>query len=158
MGGRTNQVRMEKIRITKIFRFEMAHALVGYDGLCRNIHGHSYELRVTVIGEPEEDVHSPKCGMLMDFSDLKKIVHQQIVDRFDHSLVLNEAVDADLVAQLQKHYQKVELLPYQPTSERMLLHFADLLKRQLPSSVSLHSLRLGETATSYAEWYADDNM
>ena len=135
----------------------MAHALVGYDGLCRNIHGHSYELRVTVIGEPEEDVHSPKCGMLMDFSDLKKIVHQQIVDRFDHSLVLNAEVDADLMAQLQKHYQKVELLPYQPTSERMLLHFADLLKQQLPSSVSLYSLRLGETATSYAEWYAGDN-
>lgn len=148
---------MGKIRITKIFRFEMAHALVGYDGLCRNIHGHSYELRVTVLGEPEEDAASPKCGMLMDFSDLKKIVSEHIVDRFDHSLVLNACADRALVEQLQKHYQKVELMPYQPTSERMLLHFAELIRRQLPAGVSLYSLRLGETATSYAEWFADDN-
>lgn len=145
------------IRITKIFRFEMAHALVGYDGLCRNIHGHSYELRVTVSGEPEKDEASPKCGMLMDFSDLKRIVNEHIVHRFDHSLVLNACADASLVEQLRKHYQKVELMPYQPTSERMLLHFAELIQKQLPAGVCLFSLRLGETATSYAEWYADDN-
>lgn len=148
---------MEKIRITKIFRFEMAHALIGYDGLCSNIHGHSYELRVTVSGEPEGDESSPKCGMLMDFSDLKKIVNGHIVERFDHSLVLNARADSALVEQLRKHYRKVELMPYQPTSERMLIHFAALIREQLPSGVSLYSLRLGETATSYAEWYAEDN-
>lgn len=148
---------MEKVRITKIFRFEMAHALVGYDGLCSNIHGHSYELRVTVIGEPVEDKTSPKYGMLMDFSDLKRIVNVCIVDRFDHALALNGTCDKELVAQLRRHYRKVELLPYQPTSERMLLHFAGMLRQQLPDGIRLHSLRLAETATSYAEWFADDN-
>ena len=148
---------MEKVRITKIFRFEMAHALMGYDGLCSNLHGHSYELRVTVVGEPATAPGSPKCGMLMDFSDLKQVVHACIVDRFDPALVLNEQSDKALVAQLSRHYRKVELVPYQPTSERMLLHFAEMLRLQLPQQVRLHSLRLGETATSYAEWYADDN-
>lgn len=149
---------METVRITKIFRFEMAHALIGYDGLCSNIHGHSYELRVTVSGEPESDPHSPKYGMLMDFSDLKGLVQKLILDRFDHSLVLNAKTDAVLVEQLKGHYRKVELLPYQPTSERMLLDFAETLRQRLPSRVRLHSLRLGETATSYAEWYAADNV
>ena len=65
---------MSKIRLTKEFRFEMAHALWDYDGLCRNIHGHSYILAVTVIGVPNEDRNSPTYGMVMHFGDLKRIV------------------------------------------------------------------------------------
>ena len=58
------------IHLTKIFRFEAAHALMGYDGRCRNIHGHSYEMRVTIKGNPIMDDNSPKNGMVMDFGDL----------------------------------------------------------------------------------------
>ena len=67
----------------------MAHALYGYDGLCKNIHGHSYRLWVTVIGNVLDDSKSVKNGMVLDFSLLKKIVKPEIVDKFDHSLVLN---------------------------------------------------------------------
>ena len=59
--------------LTKIFHFEAAHALMGYDGRCRNIHGHSYEMRVTIKGMPLMDENNPKYGMVMDFGDL--IVH-----------------------------------------------------------------------------------
>ena len=76
------------IRVTKEFRFEMAHALAGHDGPCRNIHGHSYLLSVTLTGTPVNDPASPKNGMVMDFSDLKKIVDSAIVRPFDHALVL----------------------------------------------------------------------
>lgn len=148
---------MEKIRITKIFRFEMAHALLGYDGLCRNIHGHSYELRVTLRGEPEADEKSPKQGMLMDFSDLKHMVNEHIVNVYDHALVLHRDTDAALVEQLRKHYEKIILTPFQPTSENLLLHFVKSLKAHLPENVSLFSLRLAETASSYAEWVEEDN-
>lgn len=148
---------MEKIRITKIFRFEMAHALLHYDGLCRNIHGHSYELRVTLRGEPEADEKSPKQGMLMDFSDLKRMVNTHITDVFDHALVLHRDTDAALVEQLRKHYDKIILMPFQPTSEHLLLHFVKILKEQLPGRVGLYSLRLAETATSYAEWVEEDS-
>ena len=68
----------------------MAHALLGYDGPCRNIHGHTYYLSVTVIGEPQQDASDPKLGMVMDFSDLKKIVNEKVICVFDHVLVLNE--------------------------------------------------------------------
>ncbi|MEI7897813.1 MAG: 6-carboxytetrahydropterin synthase, partial [bacterium] len=83
---------MNQIRVTKEFRFEAAHALMGYDGPCKNIHGHSYELSVTVIGTPVTDRSSAKLGMVMDFGDLKKIIKKQIVDPFDHALLLNSEV------------------------------------------------------------------
>ena len=149
---------MQNIRITKIFNFEMAHALNGYDGLCRNIHGHSYKLYVTLSGLPSEDESSPKKGMLMDFSDLKKIVQQTIIDRYDHALLLNQDTDKEVVEVLKQHYQKIVVLNYQPTSELLLIHFAEILQNTLPTSVKLYSLRLNETETSYAEWFAKDNV
>ena len=78
---------MHKIRITKQFTFETGHALYGYDGKCRNVHGHSYKLSVTVIGTPITDTSNVKLGMVIDFGDLKKIVKEEIVDPFDHATV-----------------------------------------------------------------------
>lgn len=78
------------IRITKKFDFEAGHALFGYDGKCKNLHGHSYKLYVTVIGEPINNPHNVKNGMVIDFGDLKRIVQEQIIDAFDHAMVFNE--------------------------------------------------------------------
>ena len=149
---------MAKIRLTKEFSFESAHALDGYDGLCREIHGHSYRLFVTVKGEPSCDEGDPKLGMVMDFGDLKRIVNSEIVDRLDHSFVLrNSEQNEELKGFLGAKFKNVVLVDYQPTCENMLADFAERLQRALPSRVQLHSLRLHETATSYAEWYASDN-
>ena len=72
---------MSIIRITKQFNFEAGHALYGYDGKCKNVHGHSYKLSVTVSGEPITDNTNVKFGMVIDFSDLKKIVKEEIVTK-----------------------------------------------------------------------------
>ena len=133
----------------------MAHALYGYDGLCKNIHGHSYRLWVTVIGNILEDESSVKNGMVLDFSILKKIVKPEIVDKYDHSLVLNgnsPHANIDLTA-----FEKVFHLPYQPTSENLVLDFVKIIKKKLPENVKLHKVILSETANSFAEWCADDN-
>ena len=145
------------IRITKAFKFETAHSLPGYDGLCKNIHGHSYELLVTVAGSPIEGKNHPKRGMVMDFGDLKKIVRAEIVKPFDHALVLRSDVSETLIAELKKNYEKIILLDYQPTSEMMLLDFANRLKTALPENIELKYLLLRETVTSYAEWFAEEN-
>ena len=148
---------MNRIRITKHFDFESAHALYGYDGKCKNIHGHSYHLHVTVIGIPIEDDQNPKNGMVMDFGDLKVIVKNDIVSEFDHAVVLNNnSPHRELANTINDHAHKVVLVPYQPTSENMLIDFAERIQKQLPQNVLLHSLKLYETANSYAEWYADD--
>jgi 6-pyruvoyltetrahydropterin/6-carboxytetrahydropterin synthase len=147
---------MAVVRISKEFNFDMAHALLGYDGLCKNIHGHSYTLVVTVIGTPVLDGSSPKNGMLIDFKDLKGIIKSAIVDRFDHALVLNSDTPDDLRDMLMKHYDKIVLLPYQPTTENMIADMAGQISALLPSNLTLYSLRLRETPTSYAEWFAGD--
>ena len=148
---------MNQIRVTKEFRFEAAHALMGYDGPCRNVHGHSYELSVTVIGSPVCDHTSAKLGMVMDFGDLKKIIKKQIVDPFDHALLLNSSVPQKELQNFGEPFTNVVLLPYQPTSENFLLDFAIRISDFLPEGVKLHSMRLRETANSYAEWFSDDN-
>ena len=148
---------MAKIRITKEFKFETAHALMGYDGLCKHIHGHSYELLVTVIGYPIEEESNPKLGMVMDFGDLKKIVKEEVVDKMDHCLILNEnGAKAEALKKSDEMFQRVVTVPYQPTSEMMLVDFAERIKPRLPDHIKLHHMLLRETVTSYAEWFAED--
>ena len=149
---------MSRIRITKQFTFETGHALYGYDGKCKNVHGHSYKLSVTVIGTPITDSNNVKFGMVIDFGDLKKIVKEEIVDIFDHATVFNKYTPhVELANELKDRGHHVILTEYQPTSENMVIDFADKINKRLPSSISLHSLRLQETETSYAEWYQADN-
>ena len=149
---------MSDIRITKQFTFETGHALYGYDGKCRNIHGHSYKLSVTVIGKPISDSSNVKYGMVIDFGDLKKIVNKEIVDVFDHATVFNKNTPhVELAKELSDRGLDVLLVDYQPTSEMMVIDFASKIKAQLPDTIQLHSLRLQETESCYAEWFASDN-
>ena len=149
---------MTHIRITKQFSFETGHALYGYDGKCKNVHGHSYRLDVTVIGSPITDASNVKYGMVIDFSDLKKIAKEEIVDVFDHATVFNKNTPhVDLARELKSRGHNVLLVDYQPTSEMMVIDFAEKIKNRLPKNIKLHSLKLQETATSFAEWYASDN-
>ena len=149
---------MSKIRITKQFNFETGHALYGYDGKCKNVHGHSYKLSVTVIGRPITDTNNVKYGMVIDFGDLKKIVKEQIVDVFDHATVFNKNTPhIELANELQSRGHDVILVDYQPTSENMVIDFSNKIKNLLPENIELHSLKLQETETSFAEWYASDN-
>lgn len=150
---------MPTIRITKEFSFETGHALYGYDGKCRNVHGHSYKLSVTVLGEPIADSNHVKYGMVIDFTDLKKIVQEEIVDVFDHATVFNQNTPhVELARELEKRGHQIILVEYQPTSEMMLVDFAQRIRQRLPQNIRLKSLKLRETNTSYAEWHADDNL
>ena len=134
----------------------MAHALYGYDGLCKNIHGHSYRLWVTLRGPVLEEHGHEKDGMVLDFGLLKRLVKPHIVDKYDHSFVLNansSHANIDLSA-----FEKVYLLPYQPTSENLVNDFVSIIKNQLPDNIELYKVVLSETANSFAEWCLDDNQ
>lgn len=150
---------MNNIRLTKIFTFETAHALHGYDGKCKNIHGHSYKLYVTIKGQPISDIQSPKYGMVLDFGDLKKIVKEHIEDVLDHAILLNRNTEhKSLGESLLKQGHKVIFTDYQPTCENMLIDFAGKIKAELPEDISLVKLKLFETENSYGEWIASDNI
>ena len=146
------------IRLTKVFSFETGHALYGYDGKCRNIHGHSYKLAVTVVGQPIEEAGHKKLGMVIDFGDLKKIVRSEVVDPFDHATVFNRNTPhVELAKDLEARGHKVILADYQPTCENMVQDFAMRIQARLPEDIQLYALKLRETATAYAEWFASDN-
>jgi 6-pyruvoyltetrahydropterin/6-carboxytetrahydropterin synthase len=133
--------------------------LYGYDGKCKNVHGHSYKLSVTVIGKPIVDRSNVKFGMVIDFTDLKKIVKEEIVDQFDHATVFNETTPhIELAKELKTRGHHVILVDYQPTSENMVIDFAQRIKNRLPEGITLFSLKLQETDSSFAEWFASDNL
>ena len=149
---------MTTIRVTKSFTFEMAHALWNYDGPCKNIHGHSYQLFVTVSGEPSKDLDNTKLGMVIDFSDLKSVVNQHVVDYYDHSVVISSRAGQPDIIRVEQMFEKFYVVDYQPTCENLVIDMAEKIRNHLPAHVSLFSLRLVETATSYAEWFAADNQ
>jgi 6-pyruvoyltetrahydropterin/6-carboxytetrahydropterin synthase len=149
---------MRKIRVTKEFHFEMAHALWNYDGKCKHIHGHSYKLFVTIAGEPINDPDDPKLGMVLDFGDLKGIVKEPVVDKLDHALVLNRAAGSAIPDDSNQMYTKVHLLDFQPTCENLVLYIVDIIKPKLSPGIELYSVRLYETSSSFAEWYMSDNQ
>ena len=147
-----------KIRVTKQFKFETGHALYGYDGLCKNVPGPSYKLDVTVIGVPIDEPENVKNGMVIDFGDLKAIVNQEIVYPFDHATVLNvRTPHVEIADEMERRGHKILRVEYQPTSEMMILDFAEKIKYRLPKHLKLHSLKLRETETAFAEWHAADH-
>ncbi len=148
---------MARVRVTKQFDFEMAHALWNYNGPCRNLHGHSYRLFVTVTGHTVKDRSNPKYGMVMDFGDLKKIVSEAVLNKFEHAVMISSDVPPEYYANMGEMLGKLVVVDYQPSCENMVVDFAARIKKRLPSGVQLHSLRLHETATSYTEWFASDN-
>ncbi len=145
------------LRVTKIFDFETAHALWGYDGKCRNIHGHSYKLTVSITGDIIDDVNEVKNGMIIDFGDLKKIIKSAVVEDFDHALLVNGKTPHAKYAEVESGFSKIMLCDYQPTCENMLVDMVDRILKVLPADISLKYARLQETDNSFAEWFLSDN-
>ncbi len=149
---------MKKIRVTKVFTFDMAHALFGYDGPCKNIHGHTYRLSVTLIGEQIQEENNPKEGMVIDFTDFKRIVKENVIDIFDHTLVLKDDTPHSKIKGLSDNFERIIYSPYQPSCENLLLDMLDRIQNHLPGNVEIKNVRLEETPTSYAEWFKEDNI
>ena len=103
------------------------------------------------------DQESTKLGMVVDFSDLKKIVKETVVDVFDHSVVISTRASQPEVKRVEQMFDKFYVVDYQPTCENLVTDMASRLINILPENVSLFSLKLIETATSWAEWFASDN-
>ncbi len=145
------------IRVTKEFRFEMAHVLWNYDGPCRNVHGHSYRLFVTICGIPVNEPDNAKNGMVIDFTDLKAIVAKEIIDVFDHAAAIPRFFDEGKRELFTRMMGNTVMVDYQPTCENLVSDFAGRILNHLPDGIKLHNLKLYETSTSFAEWYASDN-
>lgn len=138
------------ITITKIFRFEAAHAIYRYPGSCAHIHGHSYELHVSVRAESPVEGYIPGIGIIMDFKELKSIVQQRAVALLDHKVILSKAY----LAENNNSFSSDELMVFEaePTAENLLYFIRSRIEANFPDGVRITSMKLWETRDSYAEW------
>jgi len=148
---------MPIVRLTRVFHFNMAHVLLNYPGKCKNIHGHTYRLEVTVKGILRNEDDSPNKGMLIDFSDFKNLIQNKIIAVWDHSLMIHQNSDPVLLSALKNNYEKIMVVSFQPTTENMICELALIIKSILPPDLQLFSLKLYETENSFAEWYDSEN-
>lgn len=144
---------------TKEFTWDCAHMLNGHRGLCKNLHGHTYRMLVTVGRiDTEVAMDGPAEGMVVDFKDLKECVKTIVVDKFDHALVLNtetnDPFEIELTTLAQNYSKKIVMLNYRPTAENMVADFYGQIQEHFISVAAPYrvtKLRLYETPTSYAE-------
>lgn len=140
-----------KLRVTKEFTFDAAHALRNYDGPCRNIHGHTYHLSITLRGEVSND------GFVLDFNFLKEKISKLIIQKLDHALLLDSVLKKELKVDVLYGF-KVQELSMIPTCENILLFILELIQNEWGDTIKLVRLFLRETPTSFAEWFLEDNV
>ncbi len=140
-----------KLRVTKEFTFDAAHALRNYDGPCRNIHGHTYHLSITLKGEVSKD------GFVIDFNFLKEKINKLIIQKLDHALLLDTTLAKELKVDVLYGF-KVQELNTLPTCENILVYILEQIQYEWQDSVELVRLFLRETPTSFAEWILEDNI
>lgn len=138
------------LSLTKVFHFETGHALNEYEGACKDIHGHSYELHVSITTSNPPTDFLPAPGFIIDFKEIKKIVKDKIVDFLDHKLILSTTY-------LEKHPELKELnnlikWNFEPSAENILLFIRNTLANEFPRDIRLKKLLLYETKSSFVEW------
>lgn len=128
----------------------MAHAIDGYSGPCKNIHGHSYELHVSITTENSKVDYVSSPGFIFDFKELKKIVVSSVIEKLDHKLVLSRTfIEKNAVLRSQEN---LVVWYAEPTAENLLIYIRNSIEGNLPAGVILSALKLYETEDSYAEW------
>ena len=104
------------LTVTKTVRFDAAHILTNHQGLCRNLHGHTYRLDVSVSQKPGDD-----SDMVMDFKDLKRLLEREILDYFDHAFIYDEtsAAESEIAQTIARHGMRAAALPFRSTAENI---------------------------------------
>lgn len=126
----------------------MAHILDGHDGKCQNLHGHTYKLQVEVSGDLV--LEGAKKGMVVDFTDVKRVVKEAILDPMDHAFIYDTTSEREckIAALLNELNSKTFGIPMRTTAEEMARFMFNCLKDKLPIS----AIRLWETPTSFCEY------
>lgn len=132
------------MKISKEFKWEMGHRLPFHSGKCKNIHGHTYKMRVEIEGDLDEN------GMVMDYYDVSEII-SPIVDELDHSFMVKET-DKEIIDFLVKLNSKKVVVPFETTAENITLHLLEKIKERITSDrIKKIKVRVYETEKTYAE-------
>ena len=134
------------ITVTKTVKFDAAHVLTNHQGLCKNLHGHTYRVDVSVSQAADDE-----RDMVIDFKDLKGIANEVVCDRFDHAFIYNtESVgEREIAAVVEKNGMRTVAIPFRSTAENLAKLFFSDLKARIPGLVAV---KVWETADSCAEY------
>ena len=134
------------ITVTKTIRFDAAHVLTNHQGLCKNLHGHTYRVDVSVA-QGSGDTRD----MVIDFKDLKRIASEVVCERFDHAFIYNteSAGEREIAAVVEKNGMRTVAIPFRSTAENLARMFFGELKARIPG---LSAVKVWETADSCAEY------
>lgn len=134
-------------RVTKTVKFDAAHILTNHQGLCKNLHGHTYRVDVSVLGDESAD-------MVIDFKELKNLASEVICEKFDHAFIYNTESkgEREIAAVVEKNGMRTVAIPFRSTAENLAKYFFDLLAPRIAKPSRLDSIRVWETADSCAEY------
>lgn len=143
---------MSLIKVTKEFTFDAAHRLMSHPGKCKNLHGHTYRVQAT-LGMPAHRLKN-NHGMVIDFGVLKQEIMEPLLDHFDHAIILE--LGDPLLEAIEGLDLKTVTMDGPPTAEAMAAFFGKRIQSEIAGGdISLHSVRVWETPTSYAEFRED---
>jgi 6-pyruvoyltetrahydropterin/6-carboxytetrahydropterin synthase len=149
---------MSEFQITRRLEFDAGHRIPNHEGQCRHLHGHRYQIEVTLAGELIQTTGSADEGMVMDFSHIKTIMESLIVSVWDHSFFVarSDQVLIDFLETIPGH--KTTILEAIPTAENIAKAAFDLLApkllEQYAGRIRLKQLRLFETPNCWADVFA----
>ncbi len=135
------------LTVSKQCTFDAAHVLTNHTGQCKNLHGHTYRVTVEVAEGPDSK------DMVIDFKDLKQVMREVILERFDHAFIFDEASasECEIAAVIAKHGMRSVGLPFRSTSENLARYFF----QELAVRVNVASVKVYETPESCAEFRRD---
>ena len=136
------------LKVTKTVRFDAAHILTNHQGLCKNLHGHTYRVDVTVAQSPGE-----AGDMVIDFKDLKRVCEEVVLARFDHAFIYDRSSpgESEIASVLAKHAMRAVALPFRTTAENLARYFFGELRGRVPSLVSVKVWETPDSAAEYSE-------
>ena len=143
------------MQITTRLEFDAGHRIPSHKSQCRNLHGHRYTLEITLSGDIITQDNVSESGMVMDFSDVKRIARESVVDVWDHAfLVFKDDLEVlNFLNSLPDH--KTVVFSTVPTAENMVAEAFKILKNQYTdiygNHLKLERVRLYETPNSWAD-------
>ena len=142
------------MKIVKIVQWDMGHRVLNHRSVCKGIHGHRYKAEICLEGELIVDSGLSEEGMVIDFSDIKKIAQKFIQNKLDHGFMVWDQDDELLDFFKHSKGHKLVIVPFTPTAENIAAYIFQKLKNEFSdkfkTGLHLHSVKLWETPSSYA--------
>ncbi len=143
------------LTITRKLEFDAGHRIPDHKSQCRNLHGHRYTVEITLVGNVIEEEGSSDNGMIMDFSDVKALAKQHLIDVWDHAFLVyrKDETVRQFLESLPDH--KTVIIERIPTVENLAQTAFDILQAvyndRYGTGLHLHKLVLHETPNCWAE-------